>query len=214
MPNNKYSQENAAMPDSENKLNENMVQQCVSCGHFYRMSYRFCPFCGKASSLYAKAAAPKVSVQRETAPQTGEPDGERRRSSSHSEIVEHLVMTYLKKIGKADQADELFSIKIYITDIRKLVQIKLRGRENGSDAISLLRANGVISGYYRFTNWPKVSPEWGPDYNHVLAFSCEVNETIYRLEPIQGPVVCLYGCPRAAGMNFSIPEKKIEITEF
>lgn len=108
-------------------------------------------------------------------------------------------------------------VLVSLPDDGGLVTVNVQGWQNGQDVINALRGAGRLSGgyTYRFTDWPTVTEDWGPDHHHVYACACELEDGIYHLQAYkEEDIVCLYGCPRANGPENPEPRKQVSLLDF
>lgn len=174
---------------------------CPLCKAPNPLSNRFCSSCGKPLAQDIRNAG----SAREAAAQTAQKGqwlctecgtlnpvylsfcricGSEEKKSSDSTQLLH----YLKQVNAINGIDQTFPVVIMLHEIGKPVQkiqVNIRGYQNSNDVLKVLEKQGSLSAQtdsYQFLDWPHVKDNWGPDYQTVPAFLCEMTQREFTLQ--------------------------------
>ena len=131
------------------------------------------------------------------------------------DIIPEYNLRYLKTIHQLKKGREDYQVEVVVQpDVRVLLNLK--GWQNSTDALKMLREMNLAGDNQRFSDWPEADPASGPDYHHRSALVCELRKGMtYHVEYYDfDRVVELYGCPNARYMRKKRPEKSIEIVKY
>lgn len=190
---------------SRSKENEYTMQLCSVCGKSFRLTYKYCPYCGTLSSFYQNDHLKKESLSFKLDTNLPAPN------------IDNETLIYLQKLGLLDKAQQLFKVRIAVPGQTKPVVLQLFGANRSNDALNCLYEINYLNKNlsYRFTDWPNADPVIGPWYHHVSACVCELPDCIYHVENYDARnIQVLYGCPNILALEHQVPEKTIEVIDY
>ena len=145
-------------------------------------------------------------------------DGENtKRSPSVHRGIDDETTAYLEKIGRLDQAQKWFDVRIAVPGKTEPVTIRLTGASRSRDALARLYEMGYLIslGNYRFNDWPSADPVIGPWYHHVSACVCELTDRIYHIEEYSfDDIQPMYGCPNVFEQTDLSLKKTVEVVDY